>query len=113
MKKKLEKLLSEFRKEAQKTSTTKEAEKLRIKYLGRKEGLLTKFTSQIKNLPASKRSGVGTKVKQTREEIVKILNKINPEPDRETRESEIDITAPGKKNRSWQSSPNNHRNRRH
>jgi phenylalanyl-tRNA synthetase alpha chain len=97
MKKELEKLLSEFRKEAQKTNTTKETEKLRIKYLGRKEGLLTKFTSQIKNLPAGKRSGVGTAVKQTREEIVKILNKISPEPAREVRDSKIDITAPGKK----------------
>ena len=54
MKKKLDKVLAEFKKEVEQLESPAVAESLRIKYLGRKNGILTKLTSEIKTLPVSK-----------------------------------------------------------
>ena len=96
MKKELDKILAEFKKEVEQLESPTIAESLRIKYLGRKNGILTKFTSKIKNLPVSKRRGIGTSVKLIREEITTTINE-KSQPKKTTKTQEIDITTPGKK----------------
>jgi phenylalanyl-tRNA synthetase alpha chain len=95
MNKDLDKVIANFRTESQTARTQRNVESLRIKYLGRKRGILTRLTNQIKNLPTSKREGFGTKFRKIRNEIEKTLIekvKVITTPS----EKAQDVTIPGK-----------------
>ena len=97
MEKDLEKLLIRFREEIGKVTEKEGFRKLRIRYLGRKRGLLTKILEDIPKLSESRRAGIGTKVKKIRSEIEETLSAKETENGFDNERAEIDVTAPGKK----------------
>src|SRR3990167_10533546 len=92
----LDKILSNFYEEARNVETPKDVDRLRVKYLGRRGGLLVKITQEIPNLPVSKRRGIGSKVAQVRAAIEASLTDKTGSESRKI-ESYIDVTTPGKK----------------
>src|SRR3990167_497872 len=92
----LDKILSNFYEEARNVETPKDVDRLRVKYLGRRGGLLVKITQEIPNLPVSKRRGIGSKVAQVRAAIEASLTDKTKSGSGKI-ESYIDVTTPGKK----------------
>ncbi|MEX0621617.1 MAG: phenylalanine--tRNA ligase subunit alpha [Candidatus Woykebacteria bacterium] len=93
----LDKLLNDFQKDLSKTKKSDGLEELRIKYLGRKKGILTKITATIPSLTADERGGVGTKVRKARDRIERLLEEAIRR-DKDSREEKIyDVTIFGNK----------------
>ena len=74
-----------------------EPAKLRIKYFGRKSGILPKITQEIPNLSAEERAGVGTKIKEVRSKIEQALAAKEQSNSLTKTTEATDITTPGKK----------------
>ena len=108
MQKELDKLFSQFQEEIKKIKNFNNVEELRVRYLSRKSGKLTKITNQIPKLPISQRVGVGTKIKKIRFEIEKILLAVYSELKKPTSESGVDVTIPGKKVKTGKLHPVTH-----
>jgi len=91
------KIIKIFQDEINNVNSDSDLEKLRIKYLGRKAGIITRFTQDIPKLGPNKRIDIGTKIKKIKSFIEQEINK--KKSDLETRVSTetIDITIPGKK----------------
>lgn len=91
----LDKILLKFRTESQKIKDKDQIEELRIKYLGRKSGILPRITEKIPQLPPAQKGGVGTQVKKIRAEIedtlTKKLSKVLVDP----KSFPQDVTIPG------------------
>jgi phenylalanyl-tRNA synthetase alpha chain len=82
-------------KEISQSKSNKSLESLRIKYLGRKSGVLPKITRQISKFPKEQRDGVGTEINNLKAKLESLLTqKTNPEI--ATKETGFDITTPGK-----------------
>ena len=96
MKTTLDKIFPQFQEEVRQVKNISELEKLRIKYLGRKGGILPKITQQIPRLPTSQRAGVGTRVKNIRSLIEEALNTETYQQQESGSENRVDVTAPGK-----------------
>ena len=92
----LEKFLVEFRAESRKIKNKEDRENLRIKYLGRKSGVLTKITDKIPQLPPKERAGIGTQVRAFRSEIEAALSKMSSTENAKGTSSPQDVTVPGK-----------------
>src|SRR3989338_4049910 len=76
----------------------KALENVRIKYLGRKDGLLTKVLRSLKDLPIEEKKRVGPAANGLRQEIEERLGLRLKELTKESsRISGIDLTMPGKK----------------
>ncbi|HEX7456038.1 MAG TPA: phenylalanine--tRNA ligase subunit alpha [Candidatus Nanoarchaeia archaeon] len=97
MKTELEKLLINFKKEIEKIERLEDTETLRVKYLGRKSGLLQKITAQIPKLPTSQRSGIGTMINEIRAQIEHILEEKSAKRKVSGEETYVDVSTPGKK----------------
>lgn len=97
MQKELDSLFSQFQEEIKKISNFKNVEELRVSYLSRKSGKLTKITNQIPKLPISQRAGVGTKIKKIRSEMEKILLEVSSVQKKTAPKGSVDVTIPGEK----------------
>ncbi len=97
MRQELEKLGDEAREKIFQVKDEKSLEKVRIEFLGRKQGRITKVLRSIKNLPSKDRPLIGGLVNQLKEEIEKELKERKKSIEKEEREEYIDITLPGKK----------------
>ncbi len=97
MRQELEKLGDEARKKIFQVKDEKSLEKVRIEFLGRKQGRITKVLRSIKNLPSKDRPLIGGLVNQLKEEIEKELKERKKSIEKEEKEEYIDITLPGKK----------------
>lgn len=93
----LEKLGDEAREKILQVKDEKSLEKVRIEFLGRKQGRITKVLRSIKNLPSKDRPLIGGLVNQLKQEIQKELEERKKRIGKEEREEYIDITLPGKK----------------
>ena len=91
----LDKIIWQFRAESQKIKGSDQVEKLRLKYLGRKGGILPKITEKIPHLSLNQRSGIGTQIKKIRSEIEDTLTKIISEKLLDHKSSFQDVTIPG------------------
>ncbi|OGY26377.1 MAG: phenylalanine--tRNA ligase subunit alpha [Candidatus Woykebacteria bacterium RBG_16_44_10] len=92
----LDKIFPKFQEEIRQAKNSAEVEKLRVKYLGRKSGILSKITQQIPKLPLSQRVGMGTKVKNIKSLIEKTLASRYPQQQEYQSETRSDVTTPGK-----------------
>lgn len=74
-------------------------EELRIKFLGRKDGELTKILRSLKDLSLEQKQLVGPKANAFKEEIEKLLDKRLKEFKTQSLnfKSDVDVTMPGKK----------------
>ncbi|MCK4419802.1 phenylalanine--tRNA ligase subunit alpha [Candidatus Aerophobetes bacterium] len=97
MRQELEKLGDEAKEKILQVKDEKSLEKVRIEFLGRKQGRITKVLRSIKNLPSKDRPLIGGLVNQLKEEIEKELKERKKSIEKEEREEYIDITLPGKK----------------
>jgi len=97
MRQELEKLGDEAREKILQVKDEKSLEKVRIEFLGRKQGRITKVLRSIKDMPSKERPLVGGLINQLKEEIEKELKERKKSIEKEEKEEYIDITLPGKK----------------
>ncbi len=97
MRQELEKLGDEAREKILQVKDEKSLEKVRIEFLGRKQGRITKVLRSIKDMPSKDRPLIGGLVNQLKEEIEKELKERKKSIEKEEKEEYIDITLPGKK----------------
>jgi len=71
-------------------------EKLGIKYLGRKKGIFTRIKKGVSSLPAEKKIGLGTLIKQSREKIEEAISRSLESEDTQDKKIHLDVTTPGK-----------------
>jgi phenylalanyl-tRNA synthetase alpha chain len=100
MEKELKSLRIEVEKEINSATSFDVLEKLRIKYLGRKEGIFTQFLKQMGKLPPDQRPKIGKLINETKDKITQLLNDrkklLKAKEDAQRLISQkIDITMPG------------------
>lgn len=96
----LEKIQSEAEQAVRKAKDVKTLEKLRVRYLGRKNGEITKVIKMIPNLSLAEKTKIGPAINALKQAVEKLL-----ENQLETLKSEsktvdssaLDVTMPGKK----------------
>lgn len=93
----IEKIGEQALKELSTAKTEEELERIRIKYLGRKKGLIHQITKKIPSLPKRDRAGIGTKVRKVNRKIEEILSGALESRKKAEKSETIDVTTPGKK----------------
>ena len=94
----VEEIIKDSLKEISQAKDKDSLEELRVKYLGRKNGLLTEVTKKIPSLSKSKKSGIGTKIKEAQTKITNSLDfKIREIAFSTPVREKIDVTIPGRK----------------
>ena len=91
-----------FLKEIEKVNSFKELEEIKLNYLGRKSGILTKILHSLKNLPIEKRKKIGKEANSLKKEIENLISlkfeKLKAKEEKEKLLKEkVDLTCPGKK----------------
>ena len=95
MKSRLEDIRVQFMKDLQSCSSGSEIEELRVKYLGRKRGLVTEALKQLATLPSDQRKEFGRAVNTLKAEIATALEaRVESFAAPETTEEKLDITLP-------------------
>ena len=100
MKEKLNSLITEAKNEIEVTTSLEILENLRIKYLGRKEGIFTQLLKQMGNLSPEERPEAGKLINEIKDKVSQLLEekgtalKSRDEAQKLGREK-IDITLPG------------------
>lgn len=97
MREELEKLKGEAREKILKVKDEKSLERVRIEFLGRKQGRITKVLRSIKDMPPEQRPLIGELVNQLKHQIQKELEERKKNLEKEEKEEYIDITLPGKR----------------
>jgi len=97
MREKVERLSKTAKDRINQASTEEELEQLRIEFLGRKQGKITKFIKGIPDLPLEERPLVGKLINEVKIKLKKSLDQRKKEISQEKRSKKIDITLPGKK----------------
>ena len=97
MREELEKLKGEAREKILKVKDEKSLERVRIEFLGRKQGKITKVLRSIKAMPPEQRPLIGELVNQLKHQIQKELEERKKNLEKEEKEEYIDITLPGKR----------------
>jgi len=97
MREKVERLSKTAKDRINQASTEEELEQLRIEFLGRKQGKITKFIKGIPDLPLEERPLVGKLINEVKIKLKKSLDQRKKEISQEKRSKRIDITLPGKK----------------
>lgn len=97
MREELEKLKGEAREKILKVKDEKSLERVRIEFLGRKQGRITKVLRSIKDMPPEQRPFIGELVNQLKHQIQKELEERKKNLEKEEKEEYIDITLPGKR----------------
>lgn len=97
----IDELAKKVIKDIKKASSEEDLKSLKLEYLGR-NGKLTAFLKEIKNLPANKRASVGKKANKLRQELDSLIkekmNLLKRSGDIDSMKKEwLDITLPGKK----------------
>lgn len=90
------KIYSKFQDELKKIEDKEDLDGLRVKYLGRKRGILQSLTSKIPYLPQSQRKGIGTSVKELRKKVENALDLRERSITKSPNGQRIDLTVPGK-----------------
>jgi len=89
-------IYSKFLAELRKLEKKEDLDKLRVKYLGRKMGVLQSLTSKIPSLTKLQRKGIGTSINELRRKIEDSLDlKVQSILDSSVK-SKTDLTVPGK-----------------
>lgn len=97
----LEKMKRQVREELKKIQDVKSLEHLKIKYLGRKRGLLTSVLRALKDLPLAQKREIGPKANALKNEIESaITKKFQDLKLLSAQRSTVDVTMPGKKIRA-------------
>ncbi|RLE08695.1 phenylalanine--tRNA ligase subunit alpha [Candidatus Aerophobetes bacterium] len=97
MKQELEKLRVSAKERIKKANTKEEIERIKIEFLGRRQGKLTRILKNMKNFPPHKRPEVGKLVNELKQEIQEELKRKIEEMGKEVVEESVDITLPGRK----------------
>jgi len=97
MRKELDKLRSLAEERIEGAKDREEIERIRIEFLGRKQGKLKQILNRIKELPLEERPVVGKLANEVKEEIQRALERKLEEMKREEEEEYVDVTLPGKK----------------
>ncbi|NQS88486.1 phenylalanine--tRNA ligase subunit alpha [Patescibacteria group bacterium] len=97
MREKVERLSKTAKDRINQASTDEELEQLRIEFLGRKQGKITKFIKGIPDLPLEERPLVGKLINEIKIKLKKSLDQRKKEISQEKKSKRIDITLPGKK----------------
>jgi len=97
MREKVERLSKTAKDRINQASTEEELEQLRIEFLGRKQGKITKFIKGIPDLPLEERPLVGKLINEIKIRLKKSLDQRKKEISQEKKSKRIDITLPGKK----------------
>ncbi|MDI6736269.1 MAG: phenylalanine--tRNA ligase subunit alpha [bacterium] len=96
MKEKLNSLMHEVQNEIEETISLEILENLRIKYLGRKEGIFTQLLKQMGNLPPQERPETGKLINEIKDKVTQLLEeKGTILKSRDVIQEKIDITLPG------------------
>jgi len=97
MEEELKSIIIEAEKEIKETDSLDTLEKLRVKYLGRKEGMVTQFLKQLGNLPVEERPKIGKLINEIKDRITQLLKEQIEllESKQELILEKIDITLPG------------------
>lgn len=97
--KKTEKVKRDLQEEIRAVTTLKDAEQLKIKYLGRK-GIIQDFMKLIPTLPAEQRAAFGQQINALKAEVAsfieEVIEKLSREPVLKVNHEIFDITLPGK-----------------
>ncbi len=99
MKEKLDNIYEQAKRELKAIKTMGELEKLKIKYLGRKN-IISQILRNIKSLPQDSRPAIGrytNQIKQNLQNIFLEKSNILTQLQQNMKEEEIDITLPGRK----------------
>ena len=83
-------------KEIEEVHDREQLESFRIKYLGRREGLLNQLTAKIPLLPVEQRAHLGTQIKTLRSNLEELINRKLSEFKGTTKSEAVDFTTPGK-----------------
>ena len=97
MKQELEKLRVSAKERIKKANTKEEIERIKIEFLGRRQGKLTRILKNMKNFPPHKRPEIGKLVNELKQEIQEELKRKIEEMGKEVVEESVDITLPGRK----------------
>lgn len=97
MEEKLKSLTIEIEEEIKNTTEVDGVEKIRVKYLGRREGIFTQLLKQMGNFPQEERPVIGKLINEIKDKTTQLLqNKIDELKSQEKLILEkIDITLPG------------------
>jgi len=93
----LNKILNEALDEIKQISKQEEIEHLRIKYLGRNQGILTTITKKIPELASIEKAGFGTKIREVKNKIEEALTDVTKSSKKEAEKVNFDFTAPGER----------------
>lgn len=95
MQEELQLLQEAFSRELESSTTPEAIEQLRIRYLGRAQGLLTALMKRLQALPQQERAHAGKHINATKQYIIKHLEDKTAFLSRSTLLENIDITLPG------------------
>ncbi len=85
-----------FDSDAAQVQTTEEAEELRVRWMGRKQGLMNAVGDVLKQAPVEAKKTTGQHFKQLKEEIERTLSAENLlSGDDGSQENDLDVTLPG------------------
>jgi phenylalanyl-tRNA synthetase alpha chain len=93
----LQQVRKDFSDQLSKAQNLGDLEQIKLKYLGRKKGVLTLITQQIPKLPPLERTGVGTTIKEIRAFFEQSLLKKKDELEGGIPSVGLDFTTPGEK----------------
>src|SRR3989304_9678203 len=79
MKEELKRLENNALIELSKAKNKDEVDKIRVKYLGRKIGLITLLSKKVSKIPIEERSGIGTLLRNARKKVEEEIGKSVPE----------------------------------
>ena len=97
---KLEEVKRNIQREIKSITALKDAEQLKIKYLGRK-GIIHDFMKLIPSLPAEQRAAIGQRINSLKAEVThtveELIKKFSGEATSKAKHQVFDITLPGKR----------------
>lgn len=88
----IEKILTGAKKEFASAKTDKNLQDLKVKYLGRKSGLVTKLTEQLPKLKIEEKRQFGPLINNLKREVEQLSNQ---KPKKESSKDPFDVTQPG------------------
>ena len=97
MKEELKRLENNALIELSKAKNKDEVDKIRVKYLGRRIGLITLLSKKVSKIPIEERSGIGTLLRNARKKVEEEIGKSVPEQEQVGTKKNIDTTTPGRK----------------
>jgi len=97
MRQELEELRSSAREKIEKAKDKGDIERIRVEFLGRRQGKLTQVLDKMRELPLEDRPTVGKLANEVKSEIQERLKEKMERMKKEEEEESIDVTLPGRK----------------